>query len=279
MMNNMMNNMMFNNNNNQTGMNNIGVNPMGLNNQPNIMNGMMMDQTALNIKNIVEPYEKRISELEEKIKQKDFEIAVLKQKLNNNNLNNNSIMNQMNQINMMNMNPLLPMNMMVPDNAQILNKGKKITINIQLDNNINKIECFEYDKASIINEKCNNNNGFFIFNYKKIEPNLSLKDNGINNYCTIYIKPKVINLIFNYNGVLTTLVLSDDCSLDIALHYYIIKQGNPFFLRALFHNDISFLYNAKGLGINDKTPINIIFGYNPTITVVNNSLKYNLQLI
>ena len=51
MMNNMMNNM------NQNGMNNFGMNP--------IMNGITMDQTALNIKSIVEPYENKIIELEE----------------------------------------------------------------------------------------------------------------------------------------------------------------------------------------------------------------------
>ena len=69
MMNNMMNNM------NQNGMNNFGMNP--------IMSGFTMDQTALNIKSIVEPYENKIRELEEIIKQKDFEITVLKQKLKN----------------------------------------------------------------------------------------------------------------------------------------------------------------------------------------------------
>ena len=36
------------------------------------------------VKNIVEPYEKRIKELEEIIRTKGFEIAVLKQKIYNN---------------------------------------------------------------------------------------------------------------------------------------------------------------------------------------------------
>ena len=69
MMNNMMNNM------NPMGMNNIGMNQ--------IINNNLIDQTALNIKSIVEPYENKIRQLEEIIKQKDFEITVLKQKLNN----------------------------------------------------------------------------------------------------------------------------------------------------------------------------------------------------
>ena len=74
----------------------IGI-PMGINNQPILMNGMNLDETAKNIKNIVEPYENKIRELEEIIKQKDFEITVLKQKLNTSNNNNN--MNNINQIN------------------------------------------------------------------------------------------------------------------------------------------------------------------------------------
>ena len=57
------------------GMNPMGMNPMGMNqigmiNQQNFMNG----ETAQNIKNIIEPYENKIRELEEIIKQKDFEI-------------------------------------------------------------------------------------------------------------------------------------------------------------------------------------------------------------
>jgi len=86
MMNNMMENNMINimyNNNKVIGMNNMGgMNPMGINNPQNLMNQMTMDNTALNVKNIIQPYENRIKELEEIIRQKDFKIAVLKQKLN-----------------------------------------------------------------------------------------------------------------------------------------------------------------------------------------------------
>ena len=72
---------------NNLGMNQIGVNPMPMNNMGMNMNMNLnlMDQTAQNIKNIIQPYENKIRELEEIIKQKDFEIIVLKQKLNNNN--------------------------------------------------------------------------------------------------------------------------------------------------------------------------------------------------
>ena len=83
---------------NQIGMNLMGINGMGMNNQFNQINAIDMNNTTLNIKNIVQPYENKIKELEEIIRQKDFEITVLKQKLNK----NNNLMN-------MNINPINPM--------------------------------------------------------------------------------------------------------------------------------------------------------------------------
>ena len=62
-------------------MGNMNMNPMGMNNQ--LMTNFAMDDTAMKIKAIIDPYEKKISELEKIIKQKDFEILVLKEKLNN----------------------------------------------------------------------------------------------------------------------------------------------------------------------------------------------------
>ena len=118
---------------NQIIFNNIGMNPMGMNfmqnnnngmyqigmnNQPNLMNGMEMDNIAQNIKNIIQPYENKIRELEEIIKQKDFEIIVLKQKLQNFN----------STFNYNNMNPMM-MNMGI--NQNIEDRGKEISVNIK----------------------------------------------------------------------------------------------------------------------------------------------------
>ena len=87
--------------NNNFGMNSMmDMNPMfgmnNMNNQINFMNNM--DSTEQNAKNIIEPYEKKIKQLEEIIRQKEFEIAVLKQKLYNNSHQNMMNMNQMNNI-------------------------------------------------------------------------------------------------------------------------------------------------------------------------------------
>ena len=86
---------------NQTRMNPMEMNQMGMNpmmnnmgmigmNQPNLM-----DDNALRIKNIIQPYEAKIKQLEEIIRQKDLEITILKDKLSNNgsNIQNQNIMN------------------------------------------------------------------------------------------------------------------------------------------------------------------------------------------
>ena len=139
MMNNMMNNM------NPMGMNNIGMNQ--------IINNNLIDQTALNIKSIVEQYENKIRQLEEIIKQKDFEITVLKQKLNNNNMNmNNFPINSFNQMNPMinnNMNNN-QINMAIPNTKD---KGKEINVKVQKDEEIFNIKIFENDLPSELRKK------------------------------------------------------------------------------------------------------------------------------
>ena len=154
-------------------MNNFGMNPMLMN--PMIMNnfGMMgmnnqqnlMDENAIRIKNIIQPYENKIKELEEIIRQKDFEIAVLKQKLNNYSSN----------INFMNINPMMmnqiinPMMMqeIFPQNLE--NKGQKLEIKLKTENSEFINECYEKDKVSILFEKNNINKGVLIHDYKVLK--------------------------------------------------------------------------------------------------------------
>ena len=65
---------------NPMGMNFPMNNQMGMLNQMNMMNPMnnsMMDETASNLKKIVESYENKIKDLEEQLRKKDFEILVL----------------------------------------------------------------------------------------------------------------------------------------------------------------------------------------------------------
>ena len=159
------------NNMNQNGMNNFGMNP--------IMNGITMDQTALNIKSIVEPYENKIRELEEIIKQKDFEITVLKQRLKNNNNISNFQVNPMNQINPFNqINPINPMNPIINMNNQmnIINpnmkdKGKEINVKVEKDGQIIDIKVFENDLPSELRKKLGR--GSYNYKYKPLISHLS----------------------------------------------------------------------------------------------------------
>ena len=132
-----MNNFGINDNGlNNIGINNMQINPININNQSNLMH-----ENALRIKNIIQPYENKIKELEEIIRQKDFEIAVLKDKLNNNNINiqypNLMNMNQMNAINQF-------------PNQEFDKRGKKIIVSLM--NFLNqilpkKLICYENDYA------------------------------------------------------------------------------------------------------------------------------------
>ena len=116
------------NNMNQMMMRNMNMNQEGM--SSTFMTNFAMDDTAMKIKAIIDPYEKKIIDLEKIIRQKDFEILVLKEKLNtykntqmniNNNqmgmgMNNNQMGMGMNMGNNMNMN--MNMDMM---NQNIMN--------------------------------------------------------------------------------------------------------------------------------------------------------------
>ena len=268
-------NMMYNNNNGQM-MNNIGINPIGINNQTNLMNYSAMNTTTQNVKNIIEPYEKRIKELEEIIRQKDFEIAVLKQKLNKKKANDMNINNQINMINMnnpinmMNVNNQMnminmnnPMNMFCPNIDEIIQKGEKLFLKVKFENNEYDIDCFQRDKASILRDKVQINKQFFdfVFNFKRIKMGQTFEENGIyTDTGIIEVKP-IIHLIFNFNGIKYGLNLSQDCPLDIAIYHYLIELKDPFLLKVFANNGkkIDFIFNAARLNIKEETPIYKIF--------------------
>jgi len=204
---------MFNMNNMMGNMNmNMNMNPMGMNNQ--LMTNLAMDDTALKIKSIIDPYEKKISELEKIIKQKDFEILVLKEKLNKykNNMNNNMNMaNQMsmnNNVNWMDFynNKINGMNLGLPnlnDNQNIINlplpnmnlifnyKGKDYNEQCNFDEKT-KIVCGRFCRRLEINYKNYN----FIWNSKRINckilSQMTIAQVGIldNSKISVNAKPK-----------------------------------------------------------------------------------------
>ena len=256
-------------------MNNLGMNPMGM--DPMQMNNMgmmgmnnqqnLMDQTALNIKNIIQPYENKIRELEEIIKQKDFEITVLKQKLNNSiNASKNNLMN-LNPNQMMNMNPMMNMNlnnqMMDMMNPSFNNRERIFVI---IKSNINKtIECYKDDKATSIKKKLS-----LTYNYEPIYEK-TLGEYGISNNSIINIADKLYNVQFKaISGLNKVLILDGDCPLKDAIKLYFrrINKENIYF--ELLNNQIHipFIYNLVMLNIRDERPLNVILSYpNPVITV------------
>ena len=245
----LMNNMYMDNNGvNNIGMNNIGINQINMNNnQPNLM-----DDSALRIKNLIQPYENKIKELEEIIRQKDFEIAVLKDKINNNNFNTQTQ-------NLMNMNP---MNMMVqfPD-KETEKKGKEIVVshmNFRNEMLSGKITCYENEMAYNLFDRMLGNYPWkfikFFCNEKKIHPFLTIKENGIKDG-SIIKGSFAFNISFrNVCGSLINIAVDENYPIKKAIKFYLIKIGKE----GCF-NEFVFLYNGTKLNIEDKTPIKVIF--------------------
>ena len=250
----MMNNML---NFNQMGMNNL--NPMmGMNNQQNQMNGIFMNQMS---QNTIQIYENKIRELEEIIKQKDFEINMLKQNLNN--ISNNYFMNM--NTTMMNMN-MMPSNLMMGNmDNQNEDKKRKFYLTIISEKKREFINCFSEDKASILKEKCDLTGKLLSFNYKIIDYDLTIEENGINNDSFIYVVDmgNFQNIIFkNKQGIKNPISLSGDCPIQFALLYYYIMKGKIDFIMSNFCNekaDLNFIFNAQKIKIGDKTPIKKFF--------------------
>ena len=213
---------------------------------------MYMDSTAQNIKSIIKPYEDKIRQLEEIIKQKDFEIIVLKQKLNNNNLIN------------INMNQMYKKNMMV-GNIDNINQqmNKEIQVIIKSENKqIDIVSCLENDKISILMRKLNINDCALTFNYKPIDYDLTLKEAGIRNNSLINIQHIIYSITFNNSfGSKSIINLDGDCPLNIAIAFYGIKSQIIDIFQKVYNKTIIFLFDGYKLDVNDEIPVKKIFGF------------------
>lgn len=270
-----LNNIAMNNigmNNINFGMNNIGLNNFGMNdnelnnirdnnmdmNQTNInAQHNLMDENALRVKNIIQLYENKIRELEEIIRQKDFEIAVLKDKLNN--VENPNLLN-MNQINMM---------MQFP-NQKIDERGKEIVVSYT--NYLNtivpkKFKCFDNDMAYKLFDKIRGNYHWKLIklycNEKAIHPFLTIKENGIKDG-SIIKGSFVLNILFknSNDGIQINIVADGNYAFKKVVKYYLLRIGKE----GLFL-EYKYYFNGRRLYIEDKTPIKAIFGGNANIFV------------
>ena len=233
-------------------MNNFGMNPMGMN--PLLMNNMnnigmniqpnLMDNTALNIKSIIQPYENKIRVLEEIIKQKDFEIIVLKQKLNNIQNNNMNMMNNMMNMNMMNL-PEMAFNN--------YNIGNQIIINIK--SNIKNIRCMKNDKVSEIKKRL-----ILTYNYKPLSYEDTLEKNGILNGSILEITDRVYNITFKTtSNRIKRLILGGNCPINYAIKLFceLFKDKNVY--QYILSKKISLIFNACVININDKRYLKDLF--------------------
>ena len=158
MMSNLMNNWMrMNMNNNLIGMNNIPSldNFNFLNNNTMNEEHLIDQQNMQKIRQIIEPYEERIKELEEKIRLKDLEITFLKCKYKyNDNLNNSNLF--INYSHMTNPNNLYQMmNNFTESNINFGNEENKdnkdnLTIKIKIEDRNIDIQCKKKDKIKTI---------------------------------------------------------------------------------------------------------------------------------
>jgi hypothetical protein len=291
MMMNQMNNNINMNNNEMMG-NSIMMNQMPMMNQMmgmnnNIMNNMnmdtmnqttniMMDESALRIKNIIKPYEEKIKELEETIRQNYLKIAILNDKLKQNK-NNQMLMMNNNDIDIIEL--IFQMNLM----------------------NSSKIKCLKDELMdSVINRYCkknfcDRNSHQFFYMGILINKNLTASEVGLMNGSIITVEfqsqlfnmnlnmmnnyamdnigipfnnnlnnlnnfdnntEKRINLIFDYKGEKTIVFLGESSSIKDGLNGFIQKRG----IAENVAKNLSFFYNNRKLLLTDERQLKEVFG-------------------
>ena len=146
----------------------------------------------------------------------------------------NPMMNPMMNMNMMNpmmnmMNPMMNMNMVNPmmnmnmfNNQNTFNNNQmqddEITIGIQ-STDLKLFKCNKNDMAYTLKNKLGNNLNYSLtINYRVIEFNKSLKENGIYNGSIINISEIIYNLVFEKNnGQRNILSLDGSCPFQLLL--------------------------------------------------------------
>ena len=243
-------------------------NQMGMGNNMNnymSMGNLFNDANAIKVKNLIEPYEQKIKELEEKLRQKEFEIACLKNKLNEK--ENENMMSQMNHMNIMNQ-------MMMNQNDD----EPQIDVYFQIKGiNSKRIKCsFDEMIISVINKYCrktgvDKDNFRFIYNGKKLNESLTVAESGLSNNSNIYViqiknnrptnsnennnlegneNKSKYNISFShaYRGKLNIV-----CNIDDKLADAIKKYGEKININFIesFQKNYSFLYNASKIHFED----------------------------
>ena len=282
----------MNNMNQMMGNMNMNMNQAGM--SSTLMTNFAMDDTAMKIKAIIDPYEKKIIDLEKIIRQKDFEILVLKEKLNNyknSQMNNNN--NQMgmgmndNQMGMgMNNNPMgMGMNMgnqmgMGMNNNQIgMNMGNQMDMGINMnmgnDMNMNMMNqnMMNNQMPPMMNPMVMNDKPMWMWHYNDLNNNQNLNDENNSS--------NKINIVFRRNDGNPPILVMCDYTEKISevIKRYCIKAGID-----KYHDNFKFVFNAKKInldltvaesGITNNSVILVIVDYHAMMP--KNDININLE--
>ena len=230
-------------------MNNNGMNQMPINNIIGINNNQqnIIDENSIRIKNIIQPYETRIKELEDLLRQKDFEIACLKDKLN--------INNGQSQINQLCNNNIMVNNMMLRDNNKIADFGKEIYVFCRN----NKYNCFENEKAYKLLEKFNFHNWNLVkfkIGDRKLNPFITIKQNKVKDGDIFHVFPcKNITFRGNYGDI--HISIDENYPFKTAVEYFLVKID-----KTESYQSVKFAYNANAVNVENNAPMKQIFKYN-----------------
>lgn len=256
-------------------LNNFGMNQINLNNMPFNNAGMnnipqnLINENNMNIQFQILNYENRIKELENIIKQKDIEIAFLKEKLNNNGFNF-PIQNFMN-MNNFNMNMAQP-NIMMQNQNNDISRGTQICVTFE---NRRNFICNDNDLTYTLIDKIMPNKNWFLLKFmcngNEIHPFLRVNENGIKDGSIIRCN-RVINIKFieNYNYIKPRLICAVDENKPFkkAIKFFLLKIG-----KKDCYDQCIFSFNDNILNGKDKTPVKVLFkdGF------VDVNVKYNFH--
>ena len=283
MMNNMNNQMMVNNMNNQMMMNDNNINQMGNDKMKDLLEELDYMRNKVNL------YEKRIKTLEERIKEKDFEIINLKNRLSTN-FNYNEGMQPI----YYNNNPMMmgQMNncMNSPNQANNSNKMEKEKISKNLIVNF----IFDGDKIAVqgnsdmtiqnlirnfkVKLGIDNFSGDYFIGSREIDKDSTekLAQSGISDDDEIYVfeqndknqKEKLSKMLSHkHDNITITFKASTGHQAQITVGHYttiskVLKLYREKFLmeKVKIREDIMFIYNGKKLDIHDNRTIEEISG-------------------
>ena len=243
------------------------------------------------IKSIVEPYEKKIRDLEEQLLKKDFEITVLKEKLFNAENNPSNYMPMgMNMGMGMGMGmgmepPFMNVNNMFNNNFQEEKESDIIKLEFRISGTNQKIEqrCFNDDEFGFVQKKVLKKLNItgevkFNFNGKKTDPKATVSELGIINGAVVDIisisgdkislkeikkeeelSSSKINIIFRTTqGTTHNISFDENITIGLAIQKYLERVGKEDLINSIPLR-LAFLYNAQQFKPSDTIKLKDLF--------------------